>query len=77
MSEQIRQALQQILDAHEDGWSCASYVVAFGLERITSAGELETSKWWFAPAGQHEDFTARLSEYLFDAVNNTFEDTDL
>ena len=76
MSEQLRQALQTILDAHEDGWIVGQYVVAFGLERIASDGSMETSKWWYAPSGQHEDFTARLSEYMFDAVNNTYEDTE-
>lgn len=60
MSDIIRAAIQQALDAYGDGWSCANWVVAVGLERITDEGEVETSSWWLAQKGQPDYVTDGL-----------------
>lgn len=50
----IRAAIQQLLDEAGDGWQLAHFVVAVGLERVTSDGVVETTPWWLAPKQQAE-----------------------
>lgn len=50
--EPVRQALQEILDQAGDGWQLSHFVVAVGLERVTTEGVVETTPWWLAPKGQ-------------------------
>jgi hypothetical protein len=52
VSDPVRAALQQILDACGDGWTVADYCVVMGLERVNSDGEIETTPWWTAPTQQ-------------------------
>jgi hypothetical protein len=60
MSDPVREAIQTILDACGDGWTLDSYCVVMGLERVNSAGEIETTPWWTAPSSQAEWVTDGL-----------------
>lgn len=48
----IRQAIQNYLDSEGDGWSLTQFVVAMGLERIDSDGDVESLAWYCAPKDQ-------------------------
>lgn len=76
MPEEIREAIQRLLNASGDGWSVAQYVIAMGLERIAPNGEVESTVWYWAPGNQPEWQTAglldRASElhYLSDDIED-------
>lgn len=59
----IRDAIQTMLDAHDDGWSVTQFVIVMGLERV-SDGRIETIEcpWPWAPAEQPAWITAALLE---------------
>lgn len=57
----IRAAIQAMLDAEGDGWQCAQFVIAMGLERVND-GEIESSPWLWKPRGQPEWQTDGLLE---------------
>ena len=62
----IRAAVQALLDAEGDGWHIAQYVVCMGLERVNSAGEIESTPWLWAPPSQADWMTAGLIESALD-----------
>lgn len=49
--QQLRAALQALLDEQGDGYSVAQYVIAFGLERIVD-GRIESAAWVWSPPQQ-------------------------
>lgn len=57
----VREALQTILDAHGDGYQLAEHVVVMGLERVSADG-IESTVWYWTPAGQPEWKSAGLLE---------------
>lgn len=49
----IKDEIQKYLDEHErDGWTVTQYVIAMGLSRIDSDGNIESIAWYHAPQGQ-------------------------
>lgn len=45
----IRDAIQKMLDAHDDGWHVTQHCVVMGLERVVD-GRIEAIAWhWFPP----------------------------
>lgn len=62
-ADRIRDAVQAVIDQEEpQGWAVAQYVVAMGLERITSTGTVEAISWYWAPPEQPDWMTAGLLE---------------
>ena len=47
----IRQAIQLLLDAHDDGWFVSQHVVVMGLERVVD-GRIESAAWHWCPPDQ-------------------------
>jgi hypothetical protein len=72
VTDPIKTAIQTVLDQHGDGWTCSDFVVAIGLERVDSDGELETMPWWYAPKAQAEWVTDGLIIAL-DSMRNPVE----
>lgn len=58
----IRAAVQAILDDAGDGYHCAQVVICMGLERITAAGQIESTPWVWAPESQPDWMTDGLLE---------------
>lgn len=52
MSDQIREAIQKVLNQEGDGWTVTQYVVAMGLEKLNPDGEIEATAWYYAPDNQ-------------------------
>ena len=44
-ADDLRQAIQQLLDSYGDGWPWGSFVLSLGLQRVSPDGELESSPW--------------------------------
>lgn len=57
--DQLRAALQAVLDACGDGYTLDGFVVVMGLERIGPDG-IETVPWWTSPADQPQWVTDGL-----------------
>lgn len=57
----VRAAIQQhVLDPANDGWTVGQFVIAMGLERVNSDGNLEATHWLWAPPHQAEWMTDGL-----------------
>lgn len=72
----VRTAVQAILDADADGWHCAQFVIAMGLERVNSDGHMESTPWLWAPPSQPEWMTDGLidSAYSLRATSDMEDD---
>lgn len=57
----IRDAIQKLLDAHDDGWSVTQHVVVMGLERVVD-GRIEAIAWHWYPTDQPAWMTTALLE---------------
>lgn len=57
--DRVRKALQDLLDAEGDGFHLSHFVVILGLEKFES-GDIVTSSWLTAPAGQADYITEGL-----------------
>ena len=64
--EEIRLAIQKYLNAEGDGWSLTQFVVAMGLERMDSDGNIESLAWYAAPKDQAEWHTNGLLQNAID-----------
>ena len=62
LEQNIRAAVQALLDQAGDGWDAAQIVVCMGLERITAAGDIESTPCVWAPSGQADWMTDGLIE---------------
>jgi hypothetical protein len=58
--DDLRLALQKLLNDAGDGWMVRDYVVILGLEKISSAGKLESAAWMAAPGDQPDYVTDGL-----------------
>lgn len=58
--DEVRAAIQTMLDHHGDGWSVSHFVVAMGLERLDEDGHPVGSAWLYIPAGQPDWITDGL-----------------
>lgn len=74
MSEQLRDAIQELLDFYGDGWSLGQFVVVCGLERIRG-GDSENTVWEYAPPWQPDWMAEKLLEKaLEDRITAEVED---
>ena len=74
--DKIREAIQQFLNDAGDGWNLTQYVVAMGLQRIDSNGNVESIAWYYAPEGQADWQTGGLLEEASALHENAEEDED-
>ena len=59
MSDDIRAAIQRLLDEEGEGWTVGPYVVAMGLERVFD-GRIESTSWAYGPEDQQAWVTTGL-----------------
>ena len=57
----IRDAIQKMLDSHDDGWVLAQHCVVMALERVVN-GRIESITWHWCPADQPDWMTDALLE---------------
>lgn len=56
-AQRLRDAIQAVMDEIDDardGWNVTQFVIAMGIERMTSDGTIEASCWYWAPPEQPE-----------------------
>ena len=70
--ERLRDAIQKVLNEEGDGWVVAEFVVALGLEKLVD-GQVESTAWVWAPAGQPDWVT----DGLLRAASELREDADI
>jgi hypothetical protein len=58
--DNLRRALQYLLDCEGEGWQLCHYAVALGLERMDSTGVVETTVWVTSPMDQADYITDGL-----------------
>lgn len=56
----IRDAIQRHLNECGEGWNVTQYVVAMGLQRMDSNGNIESTAWYYAPPDQADWHTTGL-----------------
>ena len=71
--ERLRNAIQKLLNAEGDGWILDQFVLALGLQRVNSDGDVESTAWVWAPAEQPEWQT----DGLLQAASELREDSDI
>ena len=74
--EKIREAIQAYLTAEGDGWSLTQFVVAMGLERMDSDGNIESLAWYCAPKDQADWHTKGLLQNATDLHETSDVDDD-
>ena len=75
VNDEIQQAIQTLLDAEGDGWTCTQYVIAMGLARMTDEG-VESIAWYYAPDEQPDWQTTGLLEQAANLHENAENDED-
>lgn len=71
----IKEGIQKVLDAYDDGWTVSQFVVAMGLERIVG-DDVEAICWIYAPVSQPGWMTEKLIEKA-DEMQHELVDEDL
>jgi hypothetical protein len=71
--DRLRNAIQKLLNAEGDGWLLDQFVLALGLQRVNSDGEVESTAWVWAPAEQPDWQT----DGLIQAASELREDSDI
>jgi hypothetical protein len=71
--DEIKNAIQRYLNSIGDGWSVTQYVVAMGLQRMDSEGNIESIPWCHAP----DDQPAWQTEGLLQKAYDLFEDSEV
>jgi hypothetical protein len=71
--DRLRNAIQKLLNAEGDGWVLDQFVLALGLQRVNSDGEIESTAWVWAPAEQPDWQT----DGLLQAASELREDSDI
>ena len=74
--DQIRDAIQAVLDAEGDGWVVGPFVVALGLEKVAEGGQVESTAWVWAPADQPDWVTDGLLRAAVELREDADIDTD-
>ena len=72
----IRDAIQEMLDSHDDGWSVTQHVVCMGLERVID-GRIESMAWFWAPSDQPVWMTGALIESAIRQHDDAIGSTDI
>lgn len=73
--EHMRHAIQQLLNAYQDGWVLDDFVLALGLQRITN-GMVESTAWVWSPAEQADWKTDGLLTAAMELRDSADIDTD-
>ena len=71
--DRLRNAIQKLLNQEGDGWVLNEFVIALGLQKINSEGEVESTAWVWAPADQPDWIT----DGLLRAASELREDADI
>jgi hypothetical protein len=71
--DRLRNAIQKLLNAEGDGWILDQFVLALGLQRVNSEGDVESTAWVWAPAEQPDWQT----DGLLQAASELREDSDI
>jgi len=71
--DRLRNAIQKLLNAEGDGWVLDQFVLALGLQRVNSDGDVESTAWVWAPAEQPDWQT----DGLLQAASELREDSDI
>jgi hypothetical protein len=71
--ERLRNAIQKLLNQEGDGWVLNEFVIALGLQKMNSEGEVESTAWVWAPADQPDWIT----DGLLRAASELREDADI
>ena len=71
--DRLRNAIQKLLNAEGDGWILDQFVLALGLQRVNSDGDVESTAWVWAPAEQPDWQT----DGLLNAAAELREDSDI
>lgn len=72
--QRLTEAIQAVLDDEGDGWSLSHWIVIMGIERMGSAGGVESSVWITKPDEQAEYVTDGLITAAFDARSEYSDD---
>ena len=71
--ERLRNAIQKLLNQEGDGWVLNEFVMALGLQKLNTEGEIESTAWVWAPADQPDWIT----DGLLRAASELREDADI
>jgi hypothetical protein len=71
--DRLRNAIQKLLNAEGDGYVLNEFVLALGLQRIDSDGNIDSTAWVWAPAEQPDWIT----DGLLRAASELREDADI
>ena len=71
--DRLRNAIQKLLNQEGDGWVLNEFVIALGLQKMNSEGEVESTAWVWAPADQPDWIT----DGLLRAASALREDADI
>ena len=71
--ERLRNAIQKLLNADNEGWVVNEFVLALGLQRMNSDGHIESTAWVWAP-GEQPDWQ---TDGLLRAAAELREDADI
>ena len=71
--DRLRNANQKLLNAEGDGYVLNEFVLALGLQRMDSEGNIDSTAWVWAPAEQPDWIT----DGLLRAASELREDADI
>jgi len=71
--DRLRNAIQRLLNAEGDGYVLNEFVLALGLQRMDSEGNIDSTAWVWAPAEQPDWIT----DGLLRAASELREDADI
>jgi len=74
--ERLRNAIQKLLNADNEGWVVNEFVLALGLQRMNSDGQIESTAWVWAPKEQPDWMTDGLLRAAAELREDADIDTD-
>jgi len=74
--DRLKAAIQKLLNAEGDGWVLDQFVIAMGLQRVTSGNDVESTAWVWAPAEQPDWITDGLLRTATELREDSDIDTD-
>jgi len=74
--DRLRAAIQRLLNDEGDNWVLGQFVLALGLEKMNSEGQVESTAWVWAPADQPDWITDGLLRTATELREDADVDTD-
>jgi len=74
--DRVRNAIQKLLNSEGEGWVLDQFVIAMGLQRVTSGNDVESTAWVWAPAEQPDWITDGLLRTATELREDSDIDTD-